>query len=291
LNASGSIPNSQTLTFTSAGTYYWYASYSGDTALGGRNLPANSGCSSEPLVVTPAQPTIVTTVSSSSIVIGSGNSFYDTANVSNGYHPADATSPGNGTVTFTLYGPFASSGLVVCTSAIQTYTNITASTSGTTTASYTTSATPYVPTAVGVYQFVATYNGNHNNLTASTSCGDATEQVTVQPATPSIATTILLSDTVKVTGVSGAGPISGTVVFKLYPSTVCTGTVLSTQNATLDGSGMATTPNAVAVNASGVYSWQVTFTPSAGSNYTNAATSCSAEQANITYTAPSPIGP
>jgi len=287
LDSSGNIPPSAAVTFLQSGNYWWQAVYSG----GGANPGVTSVCTTEALVVAPVQPTIVTLVSSSTIVIGSGNSFYDTATVSGGYLPADPTSPGGGTVTFNLYGPFTSPGAVSCTTSIQLTSNVAGTPIGTTDASYTSSVNPFTPAQVGIYQFVATYNGNHNNLTASTSCGDTSEQVTVTPATPSLATTILLSDTVKVTGVTGAGPISGTVVFTLFPSNDCSGTVLSTQNGTLDTNGMATTPNAVAVNANGVYSWRVTFTPSSGSNYTSASTTCSAEQANIAYQSPSPITP
>jgi len=286
LDSSGNIPNSQPVTFLQSGSYYWQAVYSG----GGVNPGATSACTSELLVVAPIQPNIVTTVSSSTIVIGSGNSFYDTANVTGGYFPAAGTSP-DGTVTFNLYGPFTSTPTAgSCTASIQVTSNVAATASDATSASYTTSATPYTPAKVGIYQFVATYNGNSNNLTASTSCGDTSEQVTVTPATPSLATTILLSDTVKVTGVTGAGPVSGTVVFTLYPSVDCTGTpVSSPQNGTLDANGMASTTTPVPVNSAGTYSWKVDFTPSAGSNYAPS-TTCT-EQATIAYQSPSPITP
>jgi hypothetical protein len=104
--------------------------------------------------------------------------------------------------------------------------------------------------------------GPHAAQGTVSACGDATEQVTVGPATPSIATKILLSDKAKVTGVNGAGLIAGSVVFTLYP--------------TLN---------------EGSYSWKVVFTPSAGSNYTGKTTSCSPadETAVIDYNSPSPI--
>jgi hypothetical protein len=44
----GSVPNSPTWTATSAGTYYFVASYSGDI----NNAPATSGCGAEPISVT-----------------------------------------------------------------------------------------------------------------------------------------------------------------------------------------------------------------------------------------------
>jgi hypothetical protein len=62
----GSVPNSPTWTAISAGTYYFVASYSGDT----NNRSATSGCSSEPISVT------TTTLIAGSLAInnGTGNS-------------------------------------------------------------------------------------------------------------------------------------------------------------------------------------------------------------------------
>jgi hypothetical protein len=148
---------------------------------------------------------------------------------------------------------------------------------------------------VGIYQWVATYNGNANSLGSSTSCGDTSEQVTVKPATPTVATTILLGDTVKVTGVPGAGTPTGTVTFTLYPNSSCSGTVFApSQTVMLDGSGSASTTTSIAASSSGTYAWLVTFTPSGtNTNYTSASTTCSPtqsdEQSTISYAGSSPI--
>lgn len=48
--AGGIVPESDGVTFTSAGTYYWGATYSGD----GNNQPTASGCASHPLTVSGA---------------------------------------------------------------------------------------------------------------------------------------------------------------------------------------------------------------------------------------------
>ena len=280
--ADGTIPPSPTLTFDTPGSFWWQAVYSG----GGRNAGATSVCSSEPLVVQPVQPAIATTPNPTTLVIGSG-SFNDTATITNGYFPSGGIAPGN--VTFTLYGPFASPAAVTCAGPA-TFTSTTAAARVNDTTATATSAS-FTPTQVGVYQWVASYAGNAQNLPASTLCNDTTEQVVVSPATPPIATKILLSDTAKVSSIAGAGTPTGSVLFELYPTADCTGTTVHSETQTLAANGTATTATATAVDA-GTYSWKVTFT-STNPNYTGAATTCSAaqsdEKAVISYAGSSPI--
>jgi hypothetical protein len=263
----------------------------GMVEIGGRNGPATSVCSSEPLVVQIVHPTIATTPSPTSLTLGNGASVNDTATISNGYFPNGGIAPGN--VTFKLYGPFTSAANIVCTANPATFTDTEAaarvndSTASATSASFT-------PTQVGVYQWVASYAGNAQNAPASTGCNDPTEQVTVNPATPTVASTILLSDKAKVTGVSGAGDVAGTAQFQLYPTADCSGTTVPhNETVTLAGDGTAATQSSTPANAAGTYSWKVTFTPAAGSNYTGASTTCTAaqsdEQATISYAGTSPI--
>ena len=280
---------SPSLLFTAAGDYWWKAHYT--PSAGSRNAAADSVCSTEPLTVVKPKPTIATTPSASSIVIGNGHSFTDTATVSGGYFPSGGIAVGK--VEFKLYGPFSSApGANDCTTSIKSE-QIDASRVTDTTATAT--STSYTPTAVGIYQWTAQYLGNAQNQASDvSSCGDTSEQVTVQPVTPTIETTILLSDKVKVTGVSGAGAISGTATFTLYPSADCSGTAVTggtfADVALVNGEAQTATPVAV---AAGTYSWKVEFTPSAGSNYTGVTTTCSPaadEQATITYQSPSPIG-
>ncbi len=87
----GVVPNSNSLTFNTAGDYYWQASYSGDS----NNNAAKSPCTSEHLVVNPKSPTIATTLSSSTITVG--GTIHDSATLTG------ATSNAGGTVTYTVY--------------------------------------------------------------------------------------------------------------------------------------------------------------------------------------------
>src|SRR5207248_1729776 len=52
----GTVPDSDPVTFTNAGTFYWQAAYSGDA----NDNPAVSACTSETLVVQPNPTSMVT---------------------------------------------------------------------------------------------------------------------------------------------------------------------------------------------------------------------------------------
>jgi len=147
------------------------ATYSGDA----NNPPVTSGCQvvGEQVTTTKAQPSIGTTPSAGGTV---GTVVNDTATVSGGYSPT-------GDVTFKLYAP----GDTTCVSAIQTFANVTLSGLTATSGNYTTAA-------VGIYRWTATYNGNANNLTATSGCQD--EQVTT---TTQVAAAVTLPK-------AGAGP-------------------------------------------------------------------------------------
>ncbi len=84
---------------------------------------------------------------------------------------------------------------------------------------------------------------------------------------------------------------TGSVLFQLYPSSDCTGSVVYSESVNLAANGTAMTTTPTAVDA-GTYSWKVTFT-STNPNYTGAATTCSPaqsdEQATISYAGTSPI--
>jgi hypothetical protein len=141
-------------TTTQAGMYEWVAVYTGDAA----NAPDTSACGSEPVTVSPAQPTISTKPVKSSVAVG--QSLQDTAKVSGGTSPT-------GTVHFELFATKDCSGKPVFTSA-----NPLTSTGDATSDSYTT-------TQAGSYQWVAVYSGDAGNGGAKSPCGS--EPVTVTP--------------------------------------------------------------------------------------------------------------
>jgi hypothetical protein len=143
---------------TQAGTYWWTASYSGET----NNNPASTNCGDESVTINQASPTITTVPSP-----GGPAPFThvnDTATLSNGFNPT-------GTITFNLYGPSPSPNCT--TPAVDTETvPVTGNRSYTTPAGFT-------PTQAGTYWWTASYSGETNNNPASTNCGD--ESVTITP--------------------------------------------------------------------------------------------------------------
>lgn len=104
----------------------------------------------------PNQPTLITQVDQASVRLG--KAFRDEAILGNGLKPT-------GTITFTLYDP---DNIIVQTSTVPVSGN----------GGY--ASPPYTPpTKAGVYRYKAHYSGDHNNRSASTSLGDANEQVLV----------------------------------------------------------------------------------------------------------------
>ena len=88
----GWCPNSNPVTFPTAGTFFWQAVYSGDP----NNLGATSVCTSEALVVSPNAPSIATLlVPVGPVAIGAP--VFDTAVLTG------ATATAGGTVTYTVY--------------------------------------------------------------------------------------------------------------------------------------------------------------------------------------------
>ena len=87
--STGAVPNSNTLSFPTAGTFYWQASFSGDA----NNAATLSSCSSEPLTVGKASLTLTTAATPTAAAVG--QTVQDDATLAGGSAPT-------GTVTFTL---------------------------------------------------------------------------------------------------------------------------------------------------------------------------------------------
>jgi hypothetical protein len=155
ISANGNVESSE-YTTTAAGTYFWVASYSGDS----NNLPAATKCGDEgeTSVVEKAKPAISTTASPSVIL---GGSLHDTAHLSSGFNPT-------GKIKFTLYA----AGDTSCTTTLKTVETEVSKGNG----DY---ESPSVAMGVGSYQWVAEYSGDANNVAATTSCNDPNEQASV----------------------------------------------------------------------------------------------------------------
>src|SRR5207244_2846581 len=73
---------------TQAGTYYWVASYSGDS----NNKEATSGCADEPVLIAQAQPAIATTQDPASGTVGDSLSLHDALPIFFGAHAGGSVS-------------------------------------------------------------------------------------------------------------------------------------------------------------------------------------------------------
>jgi hypothetical protein len=160
----GTLPASSPVALSTPGTYYWQASYSGDSA----NAASMSTCGSE--VETVTSPTATTTSTSlsgggqsgASISVPESTAVTDTATLS-GTNASTAT----GTVTYSVY---SDSG---CTTAVSTGTAQSITAPGTLPASSAvTLSTP------GTYYWQASYSGDSANTASISTCGSEVETVT-----------------------------------------------------------------------------------------------------------------
>jgi hypothetical protein len=113
--------------------------------------------------------------------VAAGGTISDTADVAGGFSPAGGPAPG-GTVTFKLYGPFASAPRPTdckASTRLAVQENIAASSSTSSSAHYVSAG--FTATQPGIYQWVAVYAGNASNVGVEGFCGDVSEQVVVGP--------------------------------------------------------------------------------------------------------------
>ena len=179
------------------GTYHWVATYNGDA----NNTTVSSACAAEPVTITQATPTITTSTSPAGagrhLHLGHGDGERRLQPHRHGHLqavPADATRPAPGPRSSPPRTPLSGGQRHL--------------------------GPPSPTTTVGIYHWVAIYNGDANNTTVSSGC--AAEPVTITQATPTIATTpsaggpvgTPIIDTATVTG--GFNP-TGTVTFELFP--------------------------------------------------------------------------
>ncbi len=275
----GSVPNSSTLTFNTAGTYYWQAAYSGD----GNNTGASSPCSSEPLVVTQAAPTITTQASPTAGTVGVAIApAGDTATF-----VGTTTVAPTGSVTFTLYSDST------CKTAVPGVSGSGAisTTGGVSTASF--SVASWTPTAAGTYHWIASYPGDTNNSAYTTGCNDSNEQIAVNMAAPTLSTTLHASsipvgstdyDTATLSGfVAGGG--GGTVTYTVYTDSNCSLNARGAGTVNVDGTtGSVPNSSTLTFNTAGTYYWQAAY--SGDGNNTGASSPCSSEPLVVTKASP-----
>jgi hypothetical protein len=146
----GVVPDSNAITFNSAGTFYWQAAYSGDA----NNNPATSVCTSETLVVNPN----VTSMTTAQNLIPNDDSTL-----------SGATGNAGGTMTFSLFTPSAAT----CAGTPALTQTVSVSGNGT----YSTTNTSFIASAEGTWRWLVTYSGDANNQGSTSACG--VEQFTI----------------------------------------------------------------------------------------------------------------
>jgi hypothetical protein len=245
--AGTSVPASNEESLES-GTYYWQATYSGDTDDG----PSVSACGSEILVVK-TTTSLTTTLSSggktgTELDVDENAGVADTATLS-GTNASTAT----GTVTYSVY------------SDSECKTLIAESESAVTAGSVAESEEQSLPP--GKYYWKAYYSGDEGNLPSTSSCGS--ETVLVKSET-SVRTTALegelekleviegtaVNDTATLSG-ANASTATGTAKYDVYSDSECKTPAAEAGEVTVSGTGIPTS-EAVALPV-GTYYWQVVY--------------------------------
>jgi len=244
-----------------------------------------------------------------------GTAISDTATLSG------ATANATGNIRFRAYGPFADAtvGTTTCTDANKVFDTTTGIGTADSSGNYVVTAS-FTPTAVGYYQWLATYtSGDPNNVNTSGACGDAGEVSLVRTYDTTTATTpvgsatsttavtsVTLGSTVYdravVTGNQAGGDPTGTVAFfvcKVDSPGLCTtgGTALGTPSLTSDGVDATFTSTAVSNGftppSSGRYCFRAVYSPTTGGPYRtssdSAATECFVVPNDDTRTVTTPV--
>ncbi|MEV6890496.1 hypothetical protein [Kribbella sp. NPDC051137] len=243
----GVVPDSNAITFNSAGDFYWQASYSGDA----NNNSALSTCTDEHLVVAKKSPTIATTLSDTTV--GVGGTVHDSATLSN------ATANAGGTVTYTVYTDTA------CSAGAQDAGTVSVTNGAVP------DSNPIVFNTAGDFYWQAVYSGDANNNGATSLC--TSEHLVVAKANPAIATApnVIPNDDATI---SAASSPTGTVTFKLFApaDTTCSGSAAFSQTVAVNGNGTYSTSNTSFVAGTlGTWRWLVTYSGDANNNSTTSA--------------------
>lgn len=246
---------SDSATVTAAGDYCWSAHFHSTTT----GVPdSDDNGAHECFTVNPVTPTLATSAGGNVVL---GNPISDTATLTGtanepgtpAINPTTAGGPAQGSITFTALGPNDCS-TVAFTSAAQAVSG-----------DGTYGPVSFTPTAVGTYHWVASYTGDSPNTNATThnsGCSDAAEDVVVTSVKSSMtsAQSFIPNDSATVSAPAG-GALAGTVTFKLYESSDCSGTAILTQQKSVSGASaqtVSTTNTTVSTTAANV-SWLVDY--------------------------------
>ena len=152
---------------TSAGTYWWYASYGGDT----NNASSVSTCGSGMSSTVVKNATAITASGPASGNVGTAIAASAIGSTLSG-----ATSGATGTVTYTVFGP-QTTAPSSCSSGGTSVGTATVSGNGT----YNPSA-GFTPSSPGTYWWYVSYNGDGSNSASTSTCGSGMASTSVAKA-------------------------------------------------------------------------------------------------------------
>jgi LPXTG-site transpeptidase (sortase) family protein len=244
---------SKSWTPVTPGTYYWQASYAGDS--NNNSILSACGGANEQIIIAKSTPLLTTTALGP---VTLGNSIHDTAHLTGGYGSL------GGTISFEVFAPDDPT----CLSPIAVTPNRSVNGTG----DYT--SADFVTTMLGDYHWIAHYSGDASNASVSTTCNETGETSTVGKATPVLTTAASgpvsvggdITDTAHLTGVYGL--LDGTITFSVFaPGDTTCSTALNPQpaSAAVIGSGNYTS-GAFTTAEVGDYRWQAFYSGDANNN-------------------------
>jgi hypothetical protein len=282
----GTYQSNASFTPSSAGDYWWYASYGGDSS---NNSGASiCGGSMAETVVSGGTPSLSVSAPTSTPVDSGFDGSGITGTVSGGVGPT-------GTITFTVFGP-RSTAPTDCTSGGATIGTTEVSGDGT----YQSNA-GFTPSSTGDYWWYASYGGDSINDPTNSGCGASMAETVVTPQTPSLSLAAPSSDATGAPfpkwlitgGLSFGVAPTGTITFTVFgpqsaAPTNCAsgGTVVGTADVSNDGTYE---PNATRTPSSaGDYWWYASYSGDSNNNPTNSG--CAESMPKTVVTAPV-VGP
>src|SRR5438876_8021462 len=252
----GAVPASRAVTFNSAGSFSFQATYSGDA----NNTPLTSAC--EPLTVNKTTPTITTLLSSTSITVG--NAVSDSATLTGSFQAG-------GSVTYSVFSNDA------CT-APGTVPSIVIVTSG-----VVPDSRLVIFNGTGSFSFQGAYSGDSNNDGATSPCEALTVAGVLTITSALSSTTITVGGSVTDSAVlSGqTATASGTVTYLDFASGTCAGigTFVSVVTVT---NGVVPNSRVVTFNSTGAFGFQASYSGDAS----NSAATSLCEPLTVTMASP-----
>ena len=251
---SGGTATSAPLPVGGVGDYRWTAVYGGDANTAA--VTEKCGAEGETTTVGQATPAVSSQAADASV----GGSIQDTLTLAGGFEPG-------GSVTFRVFGP----GDTDCSGDAVASSTRAVSGDGTV-------VSASVPVShVGDYRWVASYSGDPNNTAVGGVCGEAAESSTVDRQATSFKAHAVPQQATVGQGFADVAtligdPPTGTIMFRLFADTACTGDSVATVQVTVSKSGTFTSPTVTATRP-GEYRWTAAY--SGDADHRPAITGCS----------------